>query len=88
MSIQIVDAQGNVCPNNDCRIELNVEGAELIAVDNADVLAHETSHKSAVFNTYQGSMTAYIRRTSTTGKVTVTATDCSSAAALKGTATF
>ncbi|MBR3659363.1 MAG: DUF4982 domain-containing protein [Bacteroidaceae bacterium] len=88
VSIQIVDAQGNVCPNNDCRIELNVEGAELIAVDNADVLAHETSHKSAVFNTYQGSMTAYIRRTSTTGKVTVTATDCSSAAALKGTATF
>jgi len=33
-------------------------------------------------------MTAYIRRTSATGKVTVTATDCSSAAALKGTATF
>lgn len=88
VSIQIVDAQGNVCPNNDCRIELNVEGAELIAVDNADVLAHETSHKSAVFNTYQGRMTAYIRRTSTTGKVTVTATECSSAAALKGSATF
>jgi len=88
VSLQIADTQGNVCPNNDCRIELNVEGAELIAVDNADVLAHETSHKSAVFNTYQGSMTAYIRRTSATGKVTITATDCSSAAALKGTATF
>ena len=88
LSIQIVDAEDNVCPNNDCRIELDVEGAELIAVDNADVLAHETSHKSAVFNTYQGRMTAYIRRTSATGKVTVTATDCSSAAALKGTATF
>ena len=88
VSIQIADTQGNVCPNNDCRIELNVEGAELIAVDNADVLAHETSHKSAVFNTYQGRMTAYIRRTSATGKVTITATDCSSAAALKGTATF
>lgn len=88
LSIQIVDAEDNVCPNNDCRIELDVEGAQLIAVDNADVLAHETSHKSAVFNTYQGRMTAYIRRTSATGKVTVTATDCSSAAALKGTATF
>lgn len=88
LSIQIVDAEDNVCPNNDCRIELDVEGAELIAVDNADVLAHETSHKSAVFNTYQGRMTAYIRRTSATGKVTITATDCSSAAALKGTATF
>jgi beta-galactosidase len=88
LSVQIVDKDGIICPNNDCKIELKVEGAELIAIDNADVLAHETCHKSAVFNTYQGSMTAYIRRTSTTGKVTVTATDCSSAAALKGSATF
>ena len=88
LSIQIVDTEGNVCPNNDCRIELEVDGAELIAVDNADVLAHETSHKSAVFNTYQGRMIAYIRRASATAKVTVTATDCSSAAALKGSTTF
>ena len=88
VSIQITDAQGNVCPNNDCSIELKVEGAELIAVDNADVLAHETSHKSPVFNTYQGRMIAYIRRTSASGKVTVTATDCSSAAALKESKTF
>ena len=88
LSIQIADAQGNVCPNNDCRIELKVEGAELIAVDNADVLAHDTSHKSAVFNTYQGRMIAYIRRASATAKITVTATDCSSAAALKGSTTF
>ncbi len=88
VSIQITDAQGNVCPNNDCSIELKVEGAELIAVDNADVLAHETSHKNPVFNTYQGRMIAYIRRTSASGKVTVTATDCSSAAALKESKTF
>ncbi len=88
LSVSVADVEGNVCPNNDCRIELKVEGAELIAVDNADVLAHETSHKSAVFNTYQGRMTAYIRRASATGKVTVTATDCSSAAALKGSITF
>ncbi len=88
VSLQITDAQGNVCPNNDCSIELKVEGAELIAVDNADVLAHETSHKSPVFNTYQGRMIAYIRRTSASGKVTVTATDCSSAAALKESKTF
>lgn len=88
LSVFIADAEGNVCPNYDRTIELKVEGAQLIAVDNADVLAHDTSHKSAVFNTYQGRMTAYIRRTSATGKVTVTATDCSSAAALKGSATF
>ena len=88
LSIQIVDTEGNVCPNNDCRIELEVDGAELIAVDNAEVLAHETSHKSAVFNTYQGRMIAYIRRASATAKVTVTATDCSSAAALKVSTTF
>ena len=88
LSIQIVDSEGNVCPNNDCRIELKVDGAELIAVDNADVLAHDTSHKSAVFNTYQGRMVAYIRRMQATGKVTVTATDCSSAAALKASKTF
>lgn len=88
LSIRITDKNGTVCPNSDCSIELKVEGARLIAIDNADVMAHDTSHKSAVFNTYQGRMTAYIRRTSATGKVTVTATDCSSAAALKGTATF
>lgn len=88
LSVQITDSNGTICPNSDCSIELKVEGAELIGVDNADVLAHETSHKSAVFSTYQGRMTAYIRRTSATGKVTVTATDCSSAAALKGSITF
>lgn len=88
LSVQITDKNGTVCPNNDCAIELKVEGAQLLAVDNADVLAHNTSHKSAVFNTYQGRMIAYFRRTSATGKVTVTATDCSSAAALKGSKTF
>ena len=84
LSVQIVDKEGNVCPNNDCKIELNVDEAELIAVDNADVLAHDVSHKSRVLSTYQGRMVAYIRRTSDKGEVTVTATDCSSAAALKG----
>ena len=88
LSIRITDKNGTVCPNSDCSIELKVEGARLIAIDNADVMAHDTSHKSAVFNTYQGRMIAYIRRTSATGKVTVTATDCSSAAALKGEKTF
>ena len=88
LSVFIADGEGNVCPNNDCRIELKVDGADLIAVDNADVLAHDTSHKSASFNTYQGRMTAYIRRTSDSGKVIVTATDCSSAAALKGSISF
>ena len=88
LSVQVVDKDGTICPVNDCRIELGVEGAELIAVDNADVLAHDTTHKSTVFNTYQGRMVAYIRRTSDKGTVKVTATDCSSAAALKGSATF
>ena len=88
LSITVVDRDGNVCPNNECKIELNVEGAELIAVDNADALAHDTSHKSRVFSTYQGRMIAYIRRLSDKGMVKVTATDCSSAAALKGSITF
>ena len=88
LSVFIADDEGNVCPNNDCRIELNVSGAELIAVDNADVLAHDTSHKSRVFCTYQGRMVAYIRRISDKGTVKVTATDCSSAAALKGSVEF
>ena len=88
LSIQIVDENGIICPGNDCKIELKVEGAELIAVDNADVLAHDTSHKSRVFSTYQGRMVAYIRRISDKGTVKVTATDCSSAAALKGSVEF
>ena len=88
LSIQIVDADGNFCPNNDRKIELKLDGAELIAVDNADVLAHDTSHKSRMFSTYQGRMVAYIRRISDKGTVKVTATDCSSAAALKGSVEF
>ena len=72
IAIQIVDKDGNVCPNNDRKLQLSLSGAELIAVDNADVLAHDTSHKSAGFSTYQGRMVAYIRRTSDSGKVTVT----------------
>ena len=88
LSVFIADDEGNVCPNNDCKIELKVEGAELIAVDNADVLAHDTSHKNHVFSTYQGRMVAYIRRISDKGTVKVTATDCSSATALKGSAFF
>ena len=72
IAIQIVDKDGNVCPNNDRKLQLSLSGAELIAVDNADVLAHDTSHKSAEFSTYQGRMVAYIRRTSDSGKVTVT----------------
>lgn len=82
LSLFIADSEGNVCPNNDCRIELSVTGAELIAVDNADVLAHETSHKSSVFSTYQGRMVAYIRRIADT--VTVTA----SGDTLSGKASF
>ena len=82
LSVFIADGEGNVCPNNDCRIELSVSGAELIAVDNADVMAHDSSHKSTAFNTYQGRMIAYIRRTS--GSVTVTATG----GPLSGKATF
>ena len=72
LSLFIADSEGNVCPNNDCRIELSITGAELIAVDNADVLAHETSHKSSVFSTYQGRMVVYIRRISDSYSVTAT----------------
>ena len=88
LSIQITDKDYIVCPNSDRKLRLGITGAEILAVDNADVLAHDTSHKSLEFSTYQGRMVVYIRRTSANGKVTVTATDCSSAAALKGTATF
>ena len=86
--IDVVDKDGNAYPNNDCKIELHVDGAELIAVDNADVLAHDVSHKSRVFSTYQGRMVAYIRRISDKSMVKVTATDCSSVAALKGAIEF
>ena len=75
LSIRIIDNKGNICPNNDCKLKLSLSGAELVAVDNADVLAHDTGHKSAEFSTYQGRMVAYIRRTSDSGKVSVTVSD-------------
>ena len=86
LSLFIADDEGNVCPNNDCRVELKVEGAELIAIDNADVLAHESSHRSAVFSTYQGHMVAYIRRITDKGTVKVNAFSPDNT--LKGSAEF
>ena len=64
-----------ICPNSDRKLRLNITGAELLAVDNADVLAHDTTHKSMEFSTYQGRMVAYIRRTPNSAKVSVTVTD-------------
>ena len=86
LSVMVADNEGNVCPNSDCKIELKVEGAELIAIDNADVLAHDTSHKSTVFSAYQGRMVAYIRRLSEKGTVKVNA--ISSDNTLKGNTEF
>ena len=88
LSVQLVDKEGNVCPNSDRKLRLSISGAELIAVDNADVLAHDTSHKSPEFSTFQGRLVAYIRRTPDSGKVTVTATDEPSGGTLSGTASF
>ena len=85
LSVRLVDKDGNVCPDSDRKIRLSISGAELIAVDNADVLAHDTTHKSAEFSTFQGRMVAYIRRTSDSGKVTVNATGKSSGGTLRGT---
>jgi len=88
LSIQLVDKDGNVCPNSDRRIELSATGAKLIAVDNADVLAHDTSHRSTEFSTFQGRMVAYIRRVPGSGKVSVSATDMTSGGNLSVTASF
>lgn len=75
LSIQIVDKDFVVCPNSDRKLRLSITGAELLAVDNADVLVHDTTHKSMEFSTYQGRMVMYIRRTPDQAKVSVTVTD-------------
>ena len=75
LSIQIVDKDFVVCPNSDRKLRLSITGAELLAVDNADVLVHDTTHKSMEFSTYQGRMVMYIHRTPDQAKVSVTVTD-------------
>ena len=86
LSIQLVDKDYTVCPNSDCKLQLGISGAEIIAVDNADVLAHDTTHKNMEFSTYQGRMIAYIRCTS--DSYTVTATDSPWGGTLTDKSTF
>ena len=86
VSIQITDKDYIVCPNSDRKLRLGISGAEILAVDNADVLAHETTHKSMEFSTYQGKMVLYIRRKA--DSYTVTATDSPWGGSLTRKATF
>jgi hypothetical protein len=86
LSIQITDKDYIVCPNSDRKLRLGITGAEILAVDNADVLAHDTSHKSMEFSTYQGKMVVYIRRKA--DSYTITATDSPWGGTLTGKATF
>ena len=86
VSIQITDKDYIVCPNSDRKLRLGISGAEIIAVDNADVLAHDTTHKSMEFSTYQGRMVVYIRWKE--GSYTIIATDSPWGGTLTGKATF
>ncbi|MBR5158630.1 MAG: DUF4982 domain-containing protein [Bacteroidaceae bacterium] len=86
VSIQITDKDYVVCPNSDRKLRLGIIGAEILAVDNADVLAHDTSHKSLEFSTYQGKMVVYIRRKA--DSYTITATDSPWGGTLTKKATF
>jgi hypothetical protein len=86
ISIQITDKDYIVCPNSDRKLRLGISGAEIIAVDNADVLAHDTTHKSMEFSTYQGRMVVYIRWKE--GSYTIIATDSPWGGPLSGKATF
>lgn len=86
LSIQIVDKDFVICPNSDRKLRLSITGAELLAVDNADVLAHDTTHKSMDFSTYQGRMVVYIRWKE--GSYTIIATDSPWGGTLTGKATF
>lgn len=88
VTFRIVDKDGHVCPGDDCRIGVEVSGAELIAVDNADVLAHDVSHKSSEFNTYHGSMIAYIRRVPQASDVTVSASGTLNGKKISGSSSF
>ena len=86
LSIQIVDKDFVICPNSDRKLRLSITGAEILAVDNADVLAHDTTHKSMDFSTYQGRMVVYIRWKE--GSYTIIATDSPWGGTLTGKATF
>lgn len=88
LSIQIVDKDYTVCPNSDRKLRLSISGAELLAVDNADVLAHDTTHKSMEFSTFQGRMVAYIRRAPDSAKVSVAVTDKPWGGNLSGSISF
>ncbi|MBO5358643.1 MAG: DUF4982 domain-containing protein [Clostridia bacterium] len=73
ITAEIVDKEGNLCPNADNRITFTATGAEVYATDAGDQRETETflrSDKKAM----SGMLVAVIRSTETAGEVTVTAT--------------
>ncbi len=73
ITAEIVDKDGNVCPNADNRITFTATGAEVYATDAGDQRETETflrPDKKAM----SGMLVAVIRSTETAGEVTVTAT--------------
>ena len=70
----LLDANGVVVPDSNTAVHFNVSGpAELVAVDNGNMLDHDPFHASAR-KLYTGNAVAIVRATMATGRITVTAT--------------
>lgn len=68
----VVDENGIVCNTADHNIVFEVEGAELLATDSADLNSHEF-YRSNVRQAYEGSCIAYIRANADPGSIRIKA---------------
>lgn len=60
VEISLIDAQGNLVPNQDCLVTLSVEGGELLGMDNGRADDH-TPYRSGYRETYGGLAYAIVR---------------------------
>lgn len=74
VTVEVVDAQGNLCPNADNLVEFDVDGAAFIAgVDNGSPISHE-SFKAPHRHAFYGKCLVVLQNNKARGNITLTAT--------------
>jgi beta-galactosidase len=74
VTVQVSDADGNVCPTADNLIEFEIEGqGEIVAVGNGNPISHE-SYQASQRKLFNGLCLVIVRSTNDEGSIKLTAT--------------
>jgi hypothetical protein len=73
ISIEVVDANGGVIPDNDCQVRLTVAGSGVLAASGNASPTDMESFRSSSPATYRGKAMAIVRPDGTSGTIKLTA---------------